>query len=514
MSGFDNDVMYAKNADFTQADNQAVSESNGLITNGQLWIGRSAVNAGGTHIDVNTITAGTGMTVTNGPGTITIASTASLTDLHTARFIVASSTAGTGANYTSITSAIADAVGTGINSTIFLQPGTYTENFTLPANINLCAYDCDALTPNVTIVGTITCTTAGSRSISGIRLQTNSAALLAVTGSAASVVNLRDCYLDCTNNTGVTFSSSSASAAINYFYCRGDLGTTGIGIYNQTSAGTSTFSYSYFTNSGLSTTANTISAGNVGYKWTLTLNPTTTSSTAGITLDWSQIFTTNTNTTCLTVNGTGVATSDFSIYDSGTASAISIGAGATLNLGGCDINSTNTNAITGSGTIGYNGLIFSGTSQTINVTSQSGGILKGGVSQAPSAGFIGENISNTVTNAAPANATAVTITSINLTPGIWDISALVTSSASGGTGIMTQQYAEISLVTNSVNTANIGISAYQQNTTAAGATILSAVVPQYRVTITTNTTYYLVVALGFSSTTCPTNGRISATRVG
>lgn len=57
MSGFDNDVVYAKNADFTQADNQSVSESNGLATDGQLWIGRTAVNAGSTHISVGTITS-------------------------------------------------------------------------------------------------------------------------------------------------------------------------------------------------------------------------------------------------------------------------------------------------------------------------------------------------------------------------------------------------------------------------------------------------------------------------
>lgn len=52
MSGFDNDVVYAKNADFTAADNQNVSENNGLITDGQLWIGSTATNAGGTHINV------------------------------------------------------------------------------------------------------------------------------------------------------------------------------------------------------------------------------------------------------------------------------------------------------------------------------------------------------------------------------------------------------------------------------------------------------------------------------
>ncbi len=57
MSGFDNDVVYAKNADFTAADNQNVSESNGLITDGQMWVGTTSANAGGTHINVGTLTS-------------------------------------------------------------------------------------------------------------------------------------------------------------------------------------------------------------------------------------------------------------------------------------------------------------------------------------------------------------------------------------------------------------------------------------------------------------------------
>jgi len=60
MAGFDNDVVYAKNGDFTQADNNNVSESNGLITNGQLWIGSTALNAGNTHINVGAITSPNG----------------------------------------------------------------------------------------------------------------------------------------------------------------------------------------------------------------------------------------------------------------------------------------------------------------------------------------------------------------------------------------------------------------------------------------------------------------------
>lgn len=60
MAGFENDVMYAKNADFTQTDNQAPTESNGLATNGQLWVGTTSVNAGGTHVNVGSLTSPNG----------------------------------------------------------------------------------------------------------------------------------------------------------------------------------------------------------------------------------------------------------------------------------------------------------------------------------------------------------------------------------------------------------------------------------------------------------------------
>lgn len=57
MAGFANDVMYAKNGDFTQSDNQSPSASNGLATDGQLWIGSTALNVGGTHINVGALTS-------------------------------------------------------------------------------------------------------------------------------------------------------------------------------------------------------------------------------------------------------------------------------------------------------------------------------------------------------------------------------------------------------------------------------------------------------------------------
>ena len=108
--------------------------------------------------------------------------------------------------------------------TIFIAPGTYTENLTLKAGVNLTAFNCDAITPNVIILGTCTFTAAGTVTISGIQLKTNSNFFLAVTGSAASIVNLKSCYLNCSNNTGISFTTSAAlTAGINCYDCIGDI---------------------------------------------------------------------------------------------------------------------------------------------------------------------------------------------------------------------------------------------------------------------------------------------------
>lgn len=374
MSGIENDVLVAKNVNF---DYTAVPPHNGIVTaDGQLLIG-STTNPN-IAIVANTLTAGTGITVTNGPGTITIASTAATTDLHVARFIVASSTTGTGANFTTIAAAITAAVATGINSTIFIQPGIYTENLTLPANINLCAFVCDAFTPNVTIVGTITKTTAGSSSISGIRFQTNSAALLAVTGSAASVINLDSCYLNCTNNTGITFSAASTSSAINMKNCKGDIGTTGIALFSHSSTGILSLNSSVFSNTGNSTTASIISSGTIDAKYSIFQNPITTSGTATISLNWVDIDCNAINTTALTHGGSGATSrAAKSIFLSGSASAVSIG--ATLTIDNCEINTSNIIAITGAGTLQLGNASFTGSSNTINTTTQTPLISRFGI---------------------------------------------------------------------------------------------------------------------------------------
>lgn len=281
----------------------------------------------------------------------------------TAKWIV-SPTASDG-THTTIASALTSASS---GDTIFIRPGTFTENLSLKAGVNLAAYDCDALTPNVIISGTCTLTTAGTVSISGICLQTNSAPLLAVTGSVASIVNLKNCFLNCTNNDGITFSSSSSSALIRITECSTDLTTTGIKLFNHSSAGTLTIRKSVLSNNGGSSTASTVSAGTLILNHNQVQFPIITSGTGGLGCGWTDFDTSALNTTTLTLGGSGLIGINYSTISSGTASAVSIS--GTASLIDCGISSSNTNAITGAGTLVYNCLEFSGSSSTVNTSTQ------------------------------------------------------------------------------------------------------------------------------------------------
>ena len=248
--------------------------------------------------------------------------------------------------------------------TIAVRPGTYTEDPTVKPGVNLVAFNGDQLLPNVTIVGKCTMTGAGSSSISNIRLQTNSDFAVAVTGSAASGLNLNNCYINCTNNTGISFTSSSSSSGISLNNCVGV--SSSQAYFASSSTGTL---FIYLSNFGNSSVASTISAGLVSLLRSNFANPITTSGTATYTATESQLGNTS-NATNLTVGGSGGHTALSCDFQSGTASAISIGAGTSLTASLCYVNSSNTNAITGLGTLVNAGISFYGTSSLINTTTQ------------------------------------------------------------------------------------------------------------------------------------------------
>jgi hypothetical protein len=420
-----------------------------------------------------------------------------------AKWIV-DSTAGLG-THTTIATALTSASS---GDTIFIRPGTYTENITLKAGVNLSAFVCDALTPNVTISGTCTLTTAGTVSISGIRLASNGAEFLSITGSAASIVNLNDCYLTTAFDPGITFSSSSASAVINITNCKGDITASAKRLFNSTSAGLLRFVGSYFTNTGGSATASTISAGLLEGASTVFSSPITTSGTNAI-ISFVNCFMTLSNTTALTVGGSGPNTINNSTFNSGTASSISIG--SVLTITNSSIASSNTNAITGAGAISYSGITFYNTSSTINTTTQTGsGTLQGSKNTAPTAGFLGEQIRsfNNSGQASAGSGAAFNITSITLTPGVWDVSGVTVAAFSGSA---TQWSMAVSAT--SATLPGIGGDNSTSNTIALTGNF-TASIPSYRVVVSSNTLYYLIGFPIFSSGGCNGFGRISATRVG
>jgi len=340
-------IVHADNASF-----DGTERAGALNTNGQLWIGSTALP----HVKKATLTAGTGISISNGSGSITIANTGSLVDLHTARFIVGNTS--NGANYSTIAAAIAAA---SAGDTIYLQTGTYTENLTLKVGVNLCAFECDAQTPNVTIVGTCTLTAAGTVTISGVRLQTNSANCVAVTGTAASIVRLHNCYIDCTNNTGLLNSSSDGNSLISLFFCRGDIGTTGIALFANSGAGSIHTNSCLFTNSGGSSTANTCSGTSSGALMafhTQFNSALTISSSASILVEYS-------NLTVLTTSSTANATLLYCFTGD-----VVVGAGTVVTMISCVLSSSTTNVVSGAGSFIYTDLSFAGTSSNVVVTSE------------------------------------------------------------------------------------------------------------------------------------------------
>jgi len=262
---------------------------------------------------------------------------------------------------------------------IFIRPGTYTENPTLKAGVNLVAFLGDQTTPNVIINGKCTATFTGTCSISGIQLQTNSDFCLAVTGTNATNVNLVSCYIYALNNTAIQY-TTSGGGKLNIYNCIGDTGTTGIAFFVHSSTGKLSILSSLFANDGGTATASSVSgSGGLDITKSDFFNNITTSSTNSSAINVSAISNLTTSGSgsidvfgidmqLLTLAGTGTSYAEQSLCTGGASSAISIGSGTTLNLFGADISSTNTNAISGSGTLNYSGIAFTDTSSTIQNT--------------------------------------------------------------------------------------------------------------------------------------------------
>lgn len=435
-------------------------------------------------------------------------------DLHTANFIVGS---GPSANFTTIAAAYAAAVSAGGKQTVFIQDGTYTENITLTPGVNISAFGSSSSqdgSGNVIISGTVTMTATGSCTIYGIQLQTNSAFAVVVSGANACSLSLTNCYINALNNTGISFTNSNAASFISLEDCNGDIGTTGIALYASSAAGSIFILGSYISNSGLSTTASSNSSGTVGINYSNLSFPMATTGTGNFAILTSSISTASINTISFNAGGSGdLLIQDCNVF-SGTASICTVGATFQVAILNCVLGSTNANVLTGAGTCFYSSCFFP-LNNNVNVTTTRAFAAMGVVGSAPAPSAIGEQIRATLASGTPVSLTnnaPLTVTSISLTAGVWDVSGIV-GFISGGTTSITQLQMSISTTNNALQ-GNYGDDTIANSFTAQIGIQQTLTIPALRITLLSTTTIYLTTQGAFTLGTLSAYGRISATRVG
>lgn len=106
------------------------------------------------------------------------------------------------------------------------------------------------------------------------------------------------------------------------------------------------------------------------------------------------------------------------------------------------------------------------------------------------------------------------VAQILVTPGTWDITGFLTTTANGAT-ITTQQATISTFSGNTTTDHSLGVNHVQGAGPVNGATGSGSVIPEYRQTVTTTTRYYLKAALTYSVATPNVTGfKLSARRVG
>lgn len=344
----------------------------GFNSSGAIWV--KFVGGGG---DVITLSDDADTTVNpDGNGNIKIAglgetetiaslNTVSISSPRTAKFVVDPDVSGELGTQTTIIAALALAVS---GETIFIRPGTYTEDITLKAGVNLVAYIADGRTPNVTILGKTNASYTGTASISGVALKTNGDFALDHTGTNATVLNIINSTIDGADATAINSDNSNASSQLSV-----ERSNTFVSVGNSfiTWSCPGVFRIRHTLIAGtIGQSASTFSAGAIFFTFCESGVFWTFSGTSGLSAFCCNLNTGSQNTTTIDYNGSATATIQFCNVNSGTASALLVGAGSELFVINCNITSSNTNAIDGLGSLTFGGLVFNGSSSHINVTTQ------------------------------------------------------------------------------------------------------------------------------------------------
>jgi len=378
------DYVFSQNADFSGAQDSDISH--GLTLNNEVWMGGTDTNPTGSHVNVMTLIPGAGIDFTYtapvgapqqfSKGTFEISATGVATsDYHVARFIVSNSgtAAADGAQYATIAAgyaaAVAASVGGTIPQTVFVQPGTYTENIVLSPGVDITAFVCDSsmtrsnesgMTGNVVIRGKLSASFTGRCAISNLWLEAIADYAIEITGANLTKLVVKGCSLIGVSNS-IIHSTNVSGAWIGINNCYADLQAPGIAFWILSSH--MDINYSTFNNSGGSTTVSTTaSSGDMFLLFTQIASGITAS---GAFQAGSCSF-----GGTLTVVNAGNHILRQSRFITASASCLSIDATADCYAIQCVFDSSNTNVITGAGILRFSDISFMGSSSGINTTTQ------------------------------------------------------------------------------------------------------------------------------------------------
>lgn len=246
------------------------------------------------------------------------------------RFIVAAD--GT-AGYTTIQAAINAAVTAGGNATVYVRPGTYTENLTLATTVDIVG----AINTGTTITGVHVPPAAGRVQFQNLTL-TSATHIFSSAAAGTATITLLSCDINATN--GYTFSLVNWTGTLVIDDC-GDASTNN-GIVNNTAGATL-----FFTDSSLGAGAGNAfvaSGGTVVLENVDVICAGTFGGAAVVRIDMGSRF----ERTITTAN-TAAVTIISSSFSTGATAAITHGSANPLTLSNVSITSSNNPAIAGAG---------------------------------------------------------------------------------------------------------------------------------------------------------------------
>lgn len=271
--------------------------------------------------------------------------------------------------YTTVAAAIA---GASSGDLIFIRPGTYTEDITVDKGLTFVAFNRGSEDAGPVIIsGKVTIGVTTAKFI-GLTLASNGDNVIEST-SAGGQINLDGCRMNI--ETGVFgFNITNASGPSIRVRNTRIAGSGSAKFINYaSSAGAAFIEYSII--DGCSAATSTIDAGSVTLRFCIANVIFTTASAGRLAANFTQFgpqVTPYLDVTYLTTVGTGTSQLFNCNLFSGTAAAVSIGSGTTVQMVHCSVNSSAANILTGAGTLLYGNLVYTGSSTTTNVTTETG----------------------------------------------------------------------------------------------------------------------------------------------